>query len=239
MPTIDLKKFNKRVFSQFGQDGVLEELFSLIPPVNKYFVEFGSHANDEGMGNTANLRRHGFNGLLINDTDRPYGRDILNKIYDLKIECITAENINEVFKKYNVPEKFDFLSIDIDGNDYWVWKSLSELYRPQVVCIETNCYIPIDRCIVQEYDISLVWKGDCRYGCSCKAMYNLALSKGYSLVAYCVSDMIFVRNNRLPKGIDFKDMNNLEAICTVNDLIKNFYAGGVAEVNSFNRWVEV
>ena len=92
------------------------------------------------MGNTAYLRRRGFNGLLMDGSERPYENYINDKKYDVKIEFITSSNINELFKKYDVPNDFDFLSIDIDGQDFHVWNKLIN-YSPRVVSIEMNYHI--------------------------------------------------------------------------------------------------
>jgi hypothetical protein len=236
---IDLKNYQTRAFSQFGQDGVLQKIFEKIAPVNKQFVEFGSSANDEGMGNTAYLRRFGWNGLLMNDTDKPYGVDIINKKYDLKVETVTAENINELFKKYDVSELLGFLSIDVDGNDYWIWKALSDIYKPAVICIEANTYIPFERNIVQKYDIAWRWKGDAQFGSSVKALYDLGVSKGYSLIACCVSDLIFIRNELMPRFVEFKDMNNVEKLMENIPELDALKENAVKEINAFDGWVQL
>ena len=72
---MDLNLYQKKVLSQFGQDDVLEQIFNTIGTTNKYFVEFGSSGNDSGMGNAAYLRRNGFNGLLMDGSERPYNAD--------------------------------------------------------------------------------------------------------------------------------------------------------------------
>jgi len=61
----DLNNYQKRVLSQWGQDGVIEKIFDIIGTTNKYFVEFESSGNDSVMGNTDYLRRRGFDGLLM------------------------------------------------------------------------------------------------------------------------------------------------------------------------------
>ena len=191
---IDLNDYQRRVLSQWGQDGVLEKIFDTIGTTNKYFVEFGSSGNDSGMGNTAYMRRRGFNGLLMDGSERPYNKDINDKRYDVMIEFIKPSNINQLFKKYNVPIEFDFLSIDIDGQDFHVWNMLKN-YSPRVVSIEMNYHIEAGRDKVMPYDDNWVWKGDDMSGSSVTALKKLGNKKGYSLVATCMSDAIFVRND--------------------------------------------
>jgi hypothetical protein len=207
---MDLNIYQKKIFSQFGQDGVIEKIFDIIGTTNKYFVEFGSSGNDSGMGNTAYLRRKGFDGLLMDGSYRPYNHDIKDKRYEVKIEFIKASNINELFQKYNVPNEFDFLSIDIDGQDFHVWNSLKN-YSPRVVSIEICYHIEPGYDRVMKYDESWIWPGNHLSGASITALKNLGNKKGYSLVATCMSDAIFVRNDLTHDengNVLFKNMND-------------------------------
>ena len=161
---IKLKEFDKKVFSQYGEDGVLEEIFKIIGTTNKYFVEFGSDGFETSMGNTAYLRKFGFDGLLMEGHDHRMKKCV----YDVKNEFITAENIENLFEKYNVPKEFDFLSIDIDGNDWYVWNAIKQ-YKPRVVCIEMNGGFPSDVDWIQPYKHDWVWGGNHFFGASYNA----------------------------------------------------------------------
>ena len=108
-------------------------------------------------------------------------------------EFITAENINELFHKHNVPQKFDLLSIDIDGNDFWVWKQITR--EPNVVVIEYNSNFNVDTDLVLEYHPNNTFDGSHAYSASAKALCRLADAKGYYLygeLGYC--NLIFVKN---------------------------------------------
>lgn len=207
---MDLNDYQKRVLSQWGQDGVLEKIFETIGTTNKYFVEFGSSGNDSGMGNTAYLRRSGFDGLLMDGYERPYGNEINDKRYEVKIEFIKPSNINLLFQKYNVPKEFDFLSIDIDGQDFHVWNNL-ENYSPRVVSIEMNYHIEPGKDKVMHLQDDYVWSGGEMSGASVTALKKLGNKKGYALVATCMSDAIFVRNDLIfdnNNNLLFKNINN-------------------------------
>lgn len=208
---MDLNNFQKRVLSQWGQDGVIEKIFDVIGITNKYFVEFGSSGNDSGMGNTSYLRRRGFTGLLMDGYERPYGNNINDKKYDVKIEFVSASNINDLFKKYNVPDEFDFLSIDIDGQDFHVWNKIND-YSPRVVSIEMNYHIEPGKNKVMPLNDNWTWDGYEMYGSSITALKQLGNRKGYALVATCMSDAIFVRNDLIfdtdKKNVLFKNINN-------------------------------
>ena len=201
---ISLSQHEKKVFSQNGEDGVIKKIFEVIKTTNKYYVEFGVENANEC--NTRNLRENGgWSGLLI---DGGYE----NKEIGLYQEFITAENINDLFKKYNVPQEFDLLSIDIDYNDFYVWKSLDEIYQPRVVIIEYNAsHLPTEDKVVK-YDPNAVWDETNYFGASIRALYNLGKRKGYSLI-YAENqgvNLFFVKTSILSQiEHSFKDTNNI------------------------------
>ncbi|KAK3582500.1 hypothetical protein CHS0354_024047 [Potamilus streckersoni] len=100
----------------------------------------------------------------------------------IKKEFITAENINSLFNKYNVPKEFDLLSIDIDSTDYWIWKAI-EGYIPRVVIIEYNASFPPTESKVVKYDPNLLWDNSNYFGASLLAYEKLGKEKGYTLIA--------------------------------------------------------
>ena len=109
---------------------------------------------------------------------------------------ITAENIQSLLKAANVPAELDLLSIDIDGNDYWVWKAITD-YRPRVVVIEYNATFRYDTEFIQSYDPKRLWNRTSYYGVSLKSLELLGRSKGYSLVGcnFIGSNAFFVRDD--------------------------------------------
>ena len=99
-----------------------------------------------------------------------------------------VENVNEVFKKYKVPKYLDFLSIDIDGMDYWVWKALK--WKPKVVCIEYNKRRPSG---VQPYFAFNKWNmiEDDYHGASREELIKLGKEKGYKLYDFNEDNLFF------------------------------------------------
>ena len=169
----DLKSCESRVYSQGGEDGVLERIFECIGTTNRYFVEFGAKDGLE-LSNTAHLRLDkGWKGLLM-EGEGPVADGVVQ-------EFITAENINSLFAHYNVPESFDLLSIDIDGNDYWVWRALVD-YRPRVIVVEYNIYFQLDDPRTIPYEPGRIWDATGYHGASLAALRKLGCEKGYSLV---------------------------------------------------------
>lgn len=204
---VDLSLFEKRYFSQNGEDGVLEKIFELIGADSKYYVEFGVEGGYEC--NTRYLRQeYGWMGLMMDAGNE-------NPVINLHREYITAENINDLFRKYRVPTKIDLLSIDIDYNDFHVWKAIEGRYTPRVVVIEYNATHLPDEDKIVFYDPQTFWDGSNYFGASILALYKLAREKKYSLV-YAEKmgvNLFFIRDDVLQNcSFTFKNVNDVEKI---------------------------
>jgi hypothetical protein len=130
------------------------------------------------MSNIRNFIEVGWDSLQMDGNPEREGDP--GEITNVKKEFITSENINSLFEKYNVPKDFELLSIDIDGNDYWIWKNL--IYFPDVVIIEYNSNIPHGVSVSLKYDpnYQFDWKKGF-YSASLQAYLNLAKEKNYFL----------------------------------------------------------
>lgn len=130
-------------------------------------------------------------------------------------ESITAENINDLFAKYDVPNEFDLLSIDLDFNDFYVWKALDNSYQPKVIVIEYNATHQANEDKVVHYDANGQWDRTNYFGASLLAMYNLGREKGYSLV-YAENSGVncfFVRDDILANiNSQFLNVNDVQAL---------------------------
>ncbi len=165
-----LSKHEFRAFSQSGEDGIIAEIFRRIGTTNRYYVEFG--AADGFENNTVLLLLQGWSGLWIEAdparVDRAKGHfrsEIEGKRLTVMQAFITAENIEDLFRRGKVPEEFDLLSIDIDRNDYYVWEKITH-YRPRAVVIECNPIFPPTMSWVVPYDPKAMWDGTTRTGAS-------------------------------------------------------------------------
>lgn len=179
LPLSDVSRFQRIVllrfkheYSQNGEDGIIEAIFRKIGTTNRYYAEFGG---EDGLQcNTRYLmKKHGWQGVLF-DGKPPAGSSVHQ-------EFITAENIQDIFRKYKVPQNLDLLSVDIDGNDYWVWKAITD-YHPRVVVIEYNSMIPASEKKTIPYNPQFVWDGTDYYGASLGALESLGRQKGYRLI---------------------------------------------------------
>jgi len=176
-------------YSQHGESLVLEELFEKIGLINSYGVEFGASDGYWLSNLRFFLEAKQWAGLQMEGVKHP-----INGVVN---EFITAENINSLFQKHNVPERFDLLSIDIDGNDYWVWREIKSI--PSVVVIEYNSNFDVDTDLVLEYNPNNSFDGSYAYSASAKALCRLSETKGYYLydeLGYC--NLIFVKSEYAP-----------------------------------------
>lgn len=200
----DPKKLNRYeydIYSQTGDDGIIEEIFKRVNTTNKYFVEFGVSNGLEN--NSAALLVLGWRGLWLEGSEKfvsqiykNFAAPLKDNQLTVKNAFITAENIEALFEENKVPAEFDLLSIDIDGNDYWVWKAISK-YKPRVVVIEVNSFWGPHIEWSMKYEPEYVWKRDTNHGTSVKAVEVLGRQKGYSLVGVNFSgeNAFFVRND--------------------------------------------
>ena len=192
-----------RCFSQNDEDGMIDEVFRRIGTSNRFFVEFGVETGVEN--NTLALLLAGWRGLWIEADpafiDRlrvDFATALSTQQLTLVGDLVTAENIESLFAQAAIPNEPDLLSIDIDGNDFWVWKAISKV-RPRVVVIEYNASLGRSARVVQEYSPRSRWDGTVAFGASLAALTDLAAEKGYSLVGCGLTGVnaFFVRNDCL------------------------------------------
>ncbi len=196
-----LNKAEYQVFSQNGEDGIIQEIFNRIGTTNKYFIEFGVENGLEC--NSTNLLYKQWSGLWIEGSKDHY-QGIQTRFTDklnngqlkVKNQFITAENIESIFDSVDAPTEPDLLSIDIDNNDYYIWQAMIK-YQPRVVIVEYNSVFRPDTHFVVRYKSDRTWDGTSYFGSSLLALQQLADEKGYCLVG-CVftgSNAFFVRKD--------------------------------------------
>lgn len=192
MNKLNFNEIDIRVLSQSqkGQDSIIKYIFDNLGTTNKYYVEFGA-ADGIQMCNTYYFKAHeGWSGLLL---DRSFENPLIN----LHKRILTKENINLVFKEFNVEKEFDFLCIDTDGNDYWFLSELLKEYSPRVIMVETNVRFEPLESKVLKYDPDWSWDGRDWYGGSPYAFKKMANQYGYTPVYIHIDDMFLVRNDLL------------------------------------------
>jgi hypothetical protein len=210
-PLARLRDSGFRVFSQFEEDGYLLYLAAVLELEPKIFLDIG--AADGMNSNCANLALNlGWHGLFVDGDPSKvergkefYASHSDTSLYPpvFKHAFVTAENINELVRGAGFSGDIGVCSIDIDGNDCWLWKAL-QVVSPAVVIIEThiefgmqNIAVPYDR------DYHYPGKHPDYYGASAVAMDSLATKKGYRLVGAnrFGFNLIFVRNDVFPDRV--------------------------------------
>lgn len=204
----DIQDAEFKVFSQFGEDGILEYLIRQvgIPHHAHSFVEFGVESYQESNTRFI-LQNRNWKGLII-DGSRSYMEQVRQSMlhwrYDLTpvAAFIDVENINQLISDAGFMGEIGILSVDIDGNDYWVWEKI-DVVSPIIVVAEYNSIFGSSLPITVPYDPSFV-RGRSHYsnlywGASISALDFLAKRKGYSLVGSnsAGNNVFFIRNDHL------------------------------------------
>lgn len=195
-----------QVYSQWGEDGIIQHLIKNINISRKVFIEFGVENYMESNTRFL-LMNDNWSGLVIDGSQENINyikHDDIYWRYNLKAvrSFITAENINSIFTENGIMGKIGLLSIDIDGNDYWVWKAINAV-EPDIVICEYNSRFGKERAVTIPYNPKFM-RSKAHYsylyfGASIKALVLLAESKGYKLVAGTLNgnDLFFVRRDLL------------------------------------------
>jgi len=202
----NLRDAEFKVFSQWGEDGIIQYLIKNIDIENETFVEFGVENYLES--NTRFLLiNNNWSGLIIDGDPGNVAFIMSDSVYwrhDLKADCsfVTKENINELLERNGISGDIGLLSVDIDGNDYWVWESIN-VVNPRIVVCEYNSLWGDELSVSIPYDPEFVRNrahySNLYFGASITALANLASSKGYSLAGSNLAgnNLFFVRNDLL------------------------------------------
>lgn len=179
-----------QVFSQRGEDGVIQYIINKIEIPNKIFVEFGVETYTESNTRFL-LMNNNWAGLVIDGCPKNVAfiqKDFIYWKYDITAvqSFITKENINTLIGNYTGDVKdIGLLSVDIDGNDYWVWESI-ECINPRVVVCEYNSAFGPDEKLTVPYKPDFVrgkeHYSELYFGASLAAFCHLAEKKGYDFI---------------------------------------------------------
>ncbi len=205
----NLAEVEFQIFSQWGDDGIIQFLVNKIDPKGKTFIEFGVE-NYKESNTRFLLLNNNWSGLVLDGSEEGISyikNDTVSWTHELfaKQSFITRENINTLLKSEFLARGFDkevgLLSIDIDGNDYWVWKEIVTI-NPVIVIVEYNSAFLFEKAITILYDEKFVMDSGSRpyyWGASLKALCMLGEDKGYYFVG-CNSNgnnAYFVRKDKI------------------------------------------
>jgi hypothetical protein len=190
-----------KVYSQHDEDGIIQEIFRRIGASSRTFVEFGVETGVEC--NTAKLLIEGWRGLWIEANAQAckaiassFAEFLKERRLTLQQSFVTAENINALVETGGLKGEIDLLSIDIDFNDYWVWKAI-EAVSPRVVVIEYNAGLRPPLSLTVPYQPNRAGDGTNFFGASLEALVRLGRAKGYRIVGCNISgsNAFFVRDD--------------------------------------------
>lgn len=203
-----IKDFEFKIYSQWGEDGIIQFLIRQVPIEREIFIEFGVENYIESNTRFL-LKNDNWSGLIIDSSQKNIEfikKDSIYWRHNLKTECafITKDNINNLLKKNGVDGDIGLLSIDLDGNDYWIWDSISCI-SPRIVICEYNSVFGSNRKLTIPYSESFIRNranySNLFYGASISALHSLGKGKGYSLIGSnsAGNNAFFVRNDLVGK----------------------------------------
>jgi hypothetical protein len=219
-----LEPYRSNVTSQNGEDGIIARIFDVIGTANRWCVEFGAWDGKLHSNTWTLIRKEGWTGVLIEGEPDRF-RDLQQTYADCRerthlMQCFVGlepgRRLDDLLLRAQTPEDCDLVSIDIDGNDWHIWNSLTR-FRPKVVVIECNPSIANDIYFVQDYGPSV------HHGASMLALVELGKSKGYELVASTGVNGVFVRAELFP-AFAIAD-NSLDALHDTRDLQIQLFQG--------------
>jgi hypothetical protein len=205
-----LSEVEFKVFSQWGDDGIIQWLANNLEFPNKTFIEFGVENYQES--NTRFLMTNNNWSGLVMDGSESNVTQIVNSEYFWQYELmakaifIDKDNINSVLLSSGLDKEVGILHVDLDGIDYWIWKEINAI-SPIVAILEYNSVLGIDRAITVPYDKTFfrtkAHYSNLYWGSSLRALHQLSSDKGYSFIG-CNSagnNAYFVRKDKLNDSV--------------------------------------
>lgn len=204
----DIRAAEFKVFSQFGEDGIIQYLIRQVqvPAQSRTFVEFGVESYDEANTRFLVLNDN-WRGLIMDGSSSNMRRVRNSSIYwrhnIVAVDAfIDADNINSLIKDAGFSGEIGLLSVDIDGNDYWVWEKI-DVVNPIIVVAEYNSVFGSRHAVTVPYDKAFnrarAHSSHLYWGASLKALVELGNRKGYAFVGSnnAGNNAFFVRRDRL------------------------------------------
>ncbi|MEA2687540.1 MAG: hypothetical protein QOD51_147 [Candidatus Eremiobacteraeota bacterium] len=196
-----LNRFGWRAFSQADEDGIIQEIFARIGVTTRRFLEVGAGNGLEN--NTAYLIACGWSGTWIEADPGAIAAILRNCAVPIDAgrlavvgAAATPANVNDLVRDSGMSGDIDLLSLDIDGNDLHVLRSLDAVHARAIVVEYNASYRPPVRWVMQ-YDPDHRWDGTNYFGASLSAFQDLLAARGYALVGCNLSgaNAFFVRTD--------------------------------------------
>lgn len=222
MDKAKIADFAENVYSQYGEDGIIEKIFAIIGTTTRLCVEFGAW-DGLHLSNTRNLWTNGWKAVLIEGDKEKFVQLIENtKGYAcLALDALVGiddqrDSLEYVLRTNKIAETIDLLSIDVDGNDYYIFESLKNI-RPRVIVCEYNPTMP--------YYMDIYAPSNNYFGCSVAALNRVAATKGYRLISTTVTNCFYVLEEEYERFADYETDLDKVANRTGLNYIVTSYAG--------------
>jgi hypothetical protein len=187
-----LSKYSQNITSQGGEDGIIKKALSLLPERDHWCVEFGAWDGRHASNTFRLVDQNGYSVVLIECDRERYETLCADYPHKERATFLNAfvgwgvdDGLDYILSHQSIPRTFDFLSIDVDGNDYHIFAAMQN-YKPKLVLIEYNCTIP------NAVEFSQPANSDCQQGSSAAALIKLSRQKGYELIAVTKLNLLFV-----------------------------------------------
>ena len=220
-----LGDFAADTYSQFGEDGLISEILSRISStftVDLWCCEFGAWNGLNGSNTAKLIREKGYSAVLI-EGEKKRAKDLemnfpQNNVIKI-CSFVTVEgrtSIDNILSKTDIPINFDFLSIDIDGMDYFMLQSLTR-FKPKLICVEYNPTIPNSIFFVQEPNEKI------KQGSSAKAILELGRTKGYTAICATHCNILLLKNKYV--SLFTSDLKSLEELIPKGNDMQVIFSG--------------
>ena len=225
-----LNRFKKNIFSQYGDDGIIEEIFHRLKSrvnLNKTFCEFGAWDGIH-LSNTYNLyKNEKFKGVLI-EPDNLRFKKLCKNIPDTNIIKINSfvsfegsRTLENILKERQIDLNIDFISIDVDGCDFYIFETFQNI-EAKIICVEFNPTIPNEVEFVQEKNFSQ------KKGCSLLSLKKLGERMGYDVIASTYNNLFFSKKNITNYIVDNKPtLDELRDDSSIKNYVFYGYDGSV------------
>lgn len=203
----DLSEVEFSVFSQWGEDGIIDWIISQVPNIPKTFIEFGVENYLESNTRFI-LKSRNWQGLVIDGSEiniQEIKRQDIYWKYNLTAKCafVDKNNINQLLGDSCLNGEIGLLSIDIDGNDYWVWQAIT-CVTPSIVVVEYNAVLgdvePVSIPYRSDFVRTKAHHSNLYFGASLPALIQLGREKGYTFIGTSSSGVnaFFIRDDLAP-----------------------------------------
>lgn len=177
------------------EEGTIRRYLEALPLTNKYCVDIGAQDGVSGS-QTAALFKNGWTGIAVEGDPAMFA--VLSRLYHglrsvhLARALVSPDNVVSLLTSYSCPEDFSFLSLDIDGYDYFVLEQILASFRPRLICVEINETIPPPLVFTVKFDPQHAWRGDHFQGQSICKCHELCVRHGYDIVELLYNNLFIV-----------------------------------------------